>query len=324
VNVVICRENKDHLIEVADYVSRKLANVPHRFKFKFVSVTGLAADQQASGEGITYEEVNTDALGDFLEARGIPFWFYNFPLCRLGRHAAHSHEAAAMGADETYFDFDHRGGDGYYDSGNQIEGRVWPASTCGGCSLRAICPGLEDTYRRQSGAGSLLTQTQPPLEILQAAIAPRAGDPSKAPARLALLSQAPRPTVAVIERREKNWLRFTHPGEAHPLDLWIVELAPGRRAFIEAARFGLSYEPWEDNPRMLLRPAIVAQLEAAGHALEKADAAGLSLTSVVEAVRSAIAPGWSFVPPPEGASVSSAVVPLGRGRFMPPDLRPQA
>ena len=48
VNVVICRENKDHLIDVSRYVLENHRDIPVRFKFKFVSLQGLAMEEEGS------------------------------------------------------------------------------------------------------------------------------------------------------------------------------------------------------------------------------------------------------------------------------------
>ena len=124
VNVVVCQENKDHLLDIASYVCDKLPRVAKHFKFKFLQMMGLAAESAEDGQSLRFEDVDATAVGDYLESRGVPVWFHTFPLCRLGRHKAHSHETGAMAADDTYFDYDHRGGVGYYDSGHQLEGHV--------------------------------------------------------------------------------------------------------------------------------------------------------------------------------------------------------
>jgi MoaA/NifB/PqqE/SkfB family radical SAM enzyme len=318
INTVVCRPNKDHLKDVAAYVLSKLTRVPVRFKFKFVSVTGLAEAQQASGEGIHYEDVDIEPVATFLEERGVPFWFYNFPLCRLGRFAGHAHETAAMGANETYFDYDHRAEEGYYDSGNQIEGRVWPEKSCSSCTVRAICPGLEDTYRRQSGADALSPRSDEPLPILRDAIKDRGGDPSEAEARLQRLARDPRPGRLVVQRRGPNFLRYLHPQEPHPLDISIVELQEGQKAFVTAGKFGLSYEPWENEPRLLRRPRVAAQMEATGNAMEHTAAAGGSLADVLKAARAATAEGWTCEAATPGASYAAAFVNLKIGSAASP------
>jgi pyruvate-formate lyase-activating enzyme len=309
VNVVVCRENKDHLLPIAEYICRKLSNVPLRIKFKFVSMTGLAGDRSERGDEIRYEDVDVIPVGDFLEARGVQFWFHNFPLCRLGRHASHAHEIGVMAVDESYFDFDHRGHDGYYDSGFQLEGHVWPGESCASCNLKVVCPGIEESYRRASGSGGLAVQTADPLPLIEGALRYRSVDPAQAPARLELLRRQPRPAKAVIHRTDKGFLRFHHDQEPNNLDISIADASPDKRAFIKSPRFALSYEPWPGDDGMLRRPNVLALMEAAGHAMEAADARGLSLEETIAAVSGAAAPGWSCLTPPPPAKAEPATAP---------------
>jgi hypothetical protein len=239
VNVVVCRENKDHLLDIARYVCEKYPRIPARFKLKFVSLQGLAATRP--GGALGYSEVDFLRVGDYLEERGAPFWFYNVPLCRLGRHARRSHELATMSVDEQYFDFNHQGAAEYYDSGHQLEGRVWPEAPCSPCSLRPVCPGIEETLRRALGEGSLATRDADPLDLMRFALEDRGADPAAAEGRLIALRGEPRPT-RFIRPRAEGALRFGHVSEPEPLDLLIEEqTSPPRRAFAQTARFTLSY-----------------------------------------------------------------------------------
>lgn len=315
VNVVVCQENKNDLVAVADFVTKSLKNVPIRFKFKFVSIQGLEESRAEGGAGVGYEDVDAIAVGDFLEAKGIPFWFYNFPLCRLGRHAAHAHETGVFVSDETYFDYDHRGGEGYYDSGHQIEGRLWPESSCATCTTKAICPGVEDAYRRAIGLGGLAPRTDDPLQILHDAAIDRGTDPSVAPARLAFLRTEPRPAIAKVRHTDVSIVRFLHDEEPNALEVTIIATGPDKKAFIETGRFGISYTPWEEDKNLMRRPRVAAQMEAAGHALEAADAQGLTLEQAIEAVAAAHAQGWTTEArniPPKPAPAAAALVGLSR------------
>jgi organic radical activating enzyme len=294
VNVVVCQENKNHLVDIARYVCDKLPRVRKRFKFKFVQMMGLAAKNAEDGESLRFEDVDPTAVGDYLESRGVPFWLHTFPLCRLGRHKAHSHELGVMGSNETYFDYDHRGGVGYYDSGHQLEGHVWPEASCAPCSLRAICPGLEASYHRMLGDTALVTQHDDPLAILAAAITDRGGDPATAVERLAALQREPRPSIAIIHRPEQNLVRFRHRDEPQPLELMLAERVANERAYYETARFALSYRPWDGVEEQARRPHVAAIMEAACAALEAADAAGLTVEEAVAAVSQSQVDGWTL------------------------------
>lgn len=275
VNVVVCRENKDALVDVIRYVCGALTHVPLRFKLKFVSLQGLAADDVARGRALAYEEVDLMAAGDELARRGAAFWFYNVPLCRLGGHAARAHEVSTLALDETYFDFDHRGTASYYASGHQLEGRVWPEASCGPCTLRPVCPGLEETYRLAHGASALRTASVDPEAALAFALADRGADPILARARLEALRRAPRPSRFVRPRAD-GALRFVNDAEPEPLDLTVEPRSEGARAFVTTARFAMSYRRSSDGDPSS-RPAIASLLERAAAALRDADARGLDL-----------------------------------------------
>jgi organic radical activating enzyme len=294
VNVVVCEENKDHLVDIARYVCEKLPRVPKRFKFKFVQLEGLAADSAEGGQSLGLEAVDAAPVGDYLEAHGVPFWFHNFPLCRLGNYKSRSHETGVFARNETYFDYDHRAGMGYYESEYQFAGHVWPAKTCEPCSLRAICPGLEASYHRLFGDTVLTTQRDDPLPIVVQALKDLGHDPIGAAERLAVLRREERPSVAVIDRPEQNLVRFRHPDEPQHLELMLSERRPDEKAFFETARFALSYRPWQGIEAQGRRPNVVALLDEAGAALEEADAAGLTMAEAVKAVSQAQAEGWQL------------------------------
>ncbi|MFV8749874.1 radical SAM protein [Nannocystaceae bacterium ST9] len=292
VNVVICRENKDHLIDVARYVSETLAHVPVKFKFKFVSLQGWALDRARGGEQapLRYDEVDFIALSDFLRARGAAFWFYNVPLCHLGEHAIRSHELGVVSIDERYFDMDHRGPNEYYDSGHQLEGRLWPSASCAECSTLALCPGIEESYRLANGGASLHPRSDDPLALVRWALADRKGDPDHAERRLAELRELPRPT-SFIRNRPEGALRFKHPDEALPFDLTVDPRADDKPGFALTEHFVLGYRSRSEADR---QPAaqVLALLERAARILADLDAAGATLEQTRTAIMAAPAEGW--------------------------------
>ncbi|MCB9704994.1 MAG: radical SAM protein [Myxococcales bacterium] len=290
VNVVICRENKDHLIDVAAHVRASLPRVPIRFKLKFVSLQGWAADRAGEGDALGYDEVDFVAVGDYLAGAGADFWFYNVPLCRLGRHARRAHELSTLAVGESYFDLDHRGTSDYYDTGHQLEGRVWPAEPCRPCTLRAICPGLEEQHRRARGAGALVTRSDDPRPLVEFALADRGEDPGRAAARLEELARQPRPETFARERAD-GALRFRHPAEGQPFD---VEVEPRRGDapgyFVgEHLRMGYRTRSAADrNPG----PEIRHLLEAVAEVVRRADAEGLSIEEARRAALAAAPSPW--------------------------------
>ena len=299
VNIVVIRENKDHLRDIARYICETYPRIPVRFKLKFVSLQGLAAESAVgSGTALAYSDVDFISVGDYLAERGVPCWFYNVPLCRLGPHAAQSHELSSLAADENYFDFEHRGDTGYYDSGYQLEGRVWPEPTCARCTFRPFCPGLEETYRRAHGAAAvaaLSARADDPLHPLRVVLADRGFDISLAEARLEVLSLQARPSRFVRPRPE-GALRFEHTAEPEPLDVLIEEqCVPPRRSFAQTARFTLSYRNWaEEDPAQ--RPSVTELLAALVVELGRAEASRRGIVDARAAVARTQAAGWTVDP----------------------------
>lgn len=292
VNVVVCRENKDHLVDVARYVHEGFPKLKARFKFKFVSLQGWEAERAATEKPLGYDDVDFVAVGDYLDEQGAAFWFYNVPLCRLGRHAHHSHEVATLAVDEVYFDLDHRGQEGYYDSGAQFEGRVWPSEPCGDCSLRALCPGLEESHRLARGSSAINACATDPIPLLESALRGRGADPASAAARLAVLVAQPRPE-RFIRQRPEGALRFHHAMELEPLDVTLAERKPDQRAFYQTSRFSLSYRSWDGlDPHT--RPNVQSLLGRACAALDAADARGASIDDARQALAKLAEPGWTL------------------------------
>jgi organic radical activating enzyme len=294
VNLVVCAENKDHLREIVRYVHAALPHVRLRFKLKFVSLQGWAAEKAAkTGDALRYEDVDFVGVGDVLEELDVGYWYYNVPLCHLGRHARHSHEAGTLSCGETYFDLEHRGRDEYYDSGDQLEGRVWPEASCEFCTLEKLCPGLEESYRRVHGVGSVARRSDAPLDFVDFALRDRGEDPLQAQARLEALASQERPRTFVRERAD-GALRFLQsdgaPGaKGNPLDLMVLERDDSKQAYAKTERFELMYRgqlPEES------RAAADVLLRAAVDVLELADAATADLAEATEAIAELKVPGW--------------------------------
>jgi organic radical activating enzyme len=307
VNVVICRENKDHLVDIARYLITNFPRIPVRFKFKFVQLIGLALSQASQGM-LRYSEVDAEAVGDFLEERAVPFWFYNFPLCRLGRHARHSHELGAMAVDERYFDYDHKGATDYIDSGHQLGGHCWP-EPCDSCTLRPICCGIEDAYRSRQGAGELRPRSDDPLPILAYALGDRLQDPASAPRRLEALRKEPRrrEVPQPIEEAPPNppassasgapvldentvRLRLEGTQEALVVELELVLSQPDRPAFVKVGPFGLSY--LGEDETLYEKPGVRELLAAAQETLEQCDPAGTVQAAGAAIVKAVDGLGW--------------------------------
>jgi pyruvate-formate lyase-activating enzyme len=326
VNVVICRQNKDHLVDIARYLTTNFPRIPARFKFKFVQLIGLALSQ-ANQEMLRYSEVDAVAVGDFLEARGVPFWYYNFPLCRLGRHAAHSHELGAMASDERYFDYDHKGGADYIDTGHQLSGRCWP-EPCDPCTLRPMCSGVENAYWMHQGAGELSPHSDDPLPILAHALGDVFQDPALAPERLEALRKEPRrrqveqstspslaPAASAGGASAQNAVRLRLEGAQNEI---VVELQlelsqPDRPAYVKVGPFSLSY--LAEDKTVYEKPGVRQLLAAAAETLKQCDPAG-SVQAAGAAIAKAVGSlGWT--PSAEITQGAPSVLAAARGHTVP-------
>ena len=323
VNTVICRENKEHVVDIARYLTTNFPRIPARFKFKFVSMMGRAASH-TDERMLRYAEVDALPPGDYLEEHGVSFWYDNFPLCRLGRHAAHSLELAGMAADARYFDYDHKGGADYVDTAYQLSGRCWP-ERCDPCTLRPICCGIEHQYLIQQGAGELNARGDDPLPILTRTLVDLGKppfavtlDPATAPERLEALRGDPRPrslnqppheppptstdtapasiapststdaAPAVDDNIVR--LRLERKEEGLVVELQLEMSQPGRAAYAKVGPFSLSY--LADDDGVYARPGVPQLLAQAKQTLKRCapaatlQAAGAAIAQAVEAM------GW--------------------------------
>lgn len=296
VNVVICRENKDHAVDIARYLLGGFPRIPVRFKYKFVAQMGRAASR-ADQEMLRYSEVDALAVGDYLDAHEVPFWYDNFPLCRLGRHAGHSRELSAMASDERYFDYDHQDNREYLDTGYQLLGRCWP-ECCVSCTLRPVCSGIENTYHRRQGAGELSPRSDDPLPLLASALGESGLDPATAPQRLEALRREPRPQFCPIDAAASAAsASVDERGVRVRLERgFVVELQvelsdPDRPAYARIGPFSLSYRSRDAS--VYERPGVRELLVAAAEALREHESSG-SLQAAGAAIAAAAATlGWT-------------------------------
>jgi organic radical activating enzyme len=298
VNVVVCRENHTQLADVLRVLLDDFPRLDPIIKLKFVSIVG-AADREGV-RPLRYDEVDLEPAIDLLRARGATWWVYNFPLCRLppGTDAiASCHEAISFVVDWSYYDYDHRKRDGYYDSGFQLEGSVWPTSPCGACALAPLCPGVEETYRRLHGEGELAAQSHDPRPAIETILRRLGMEESRAPEVLARLEKRPRPArfaVPVTPRAGEAVLLVRHPAfdEAMCLEL---RPADGGRSFASTPSLALSYrrmarEPGDDANGRALLEAMNCALGEAHAARETVPAAAARLASSAAHVD-----GWTCI-----------------------------
>jgi hypothetical protein len=230
-NIVVCRENRDHLGEIADFIKGKFPRIPARLKFKFVSLSGRELSRVEAGEDIfTCGMVNAEGLGRRLSRDRIPFCYYNFPLCRLGGYASHSEELQNIATDEQYFDLSNETG-GYVPAGRMLSGKSWPMEPCGGCSLRELCPGVETAYLVRGGSAAELRRSgRDPRKVLEAAFKEMGRDVSPAVIKRILKRQSrergPEGTRGLVGGAP-DLLCLMHPEESHSFDLGVlVEKTP--------------------------------------------------------------------------------------------------
>lgn len=291
INTVICRENAPQLSEIAAHVRQLLGpQRPVQFKFIFTHLLG-SAWQHARNEGaLRYADVDLVALGDRLTDSGVDFLLDNAPLCRLGSHAFRSLKLKSLVADETYWDrADH--GNTYRPTGFQLSGQVWPASPCDQCTVRALCPGIEEQYARLVGAAELRPMTLDPRVLATQALGLHGANPARAPERLHALSHQPRPSAPIHPLRA-GLIHFHHPDIAHVLELRVEPSQPERPCFKRTPRFDLAYRPWEHG-NATADPRVRGALSRAFAALLAADAAGLALPEAKAQVAAQTGDGWA-------------------------------
>ena len=151
--------------------------------------------------------------------------------------------------DETYFDYDHRAADGYYDSGNQLEGRVWPERSCALARCDRCAPAWKRAIDAWPAKACSRLCSDDPIPMMQFALADRGPDPALAASRLAVVSRFPWPSRFIRPGNNNNALRFKHVDVAELLDLMIEERKEDRRSFFPTDRFALSYLNWGSGRR---------------------------------------------------------------------------
>jgi organic radical activating enzyme len=291
VNLVICRQNAGKVAEILRTLLDGHPRLRPMVKLKFVSVIGAAS--RDGSPPLRYDEVDLRPALALLKERGIDYWLYNFPLCVVPGEAARSHEAQAFALDWRYHDYDHRARDGYYDSGFQLEGNVWPEA-CDRCTLAPLCPGMEETYRRFAGEGELKAQSESALPYVEQILDEAKRDRTQAPVLLAALQQRNRPRRFVPELAPKPGeaaLVFKHPAWDEPLAFELSPADEKRPSFAATPRLRLAYrkaarEPGGDPDGRRLLDALVAQLG-------QADAEGDPIAVAATRLAAAGAPGWS-------------------------------
>lgn len=294
-NVVICEENQNHLLDIARYVVESFPHIPAQFKFKFVSLIGRAGSEARKlGKALRYEDVDITPVGDYLALHNIGVWFGNFPLCRLGEHAASSHELSVMAADEQFFDLFRKENE-YKATGYQLGNRVRPENSCGVCTLRAICPGIERNYIGFGADRALSTRQDAPLPLLESALRRRLLDPALAPRRLAMLAARADAVLAPATAPSAPGLLVSHPTAPHPLRLQVAPRDDGKPAYVKTKRFALSYVAWLDDDAYLC-PEVAVLLAAAARTLNLVDDAGGEIAAASAGlVQAAATCGWQAV-----------------------------
>jgi MoaA/NifB/PqqE/SkfB family radical SAM enzyme len=317
VNVVVCAENAPRLTAVVSGLLARHPGLAPRVKLKFVSVIGAAGER----ETLRYDDADLAGALAALAASGADRWTYNVPLCQIPTgEAAGSHEAQALVLDWRYHDYDHRARDGYYDSGFQLEGNVWPLEPCARCTLAPICPGLEETYRARVGAGELQARADDPEPIVRAILDGAGRDPDEAPGVLERLRARPRPGRFVPPLAPKPGeaaVAFAHPEWPDPLAFEVAAADEKRPAYVRAGRLQLSFRRAARDPgRDPAGQALLAALEAA---LRDAAAAGLPPAEAAERIARACPAPWSCarivrgpIPPPKDAPLAISRRPRSR------------
>jgi len=296
VNTVVCRDNREHLVDLATYMADLLGRALLWWKPKFMSYAG--ATDVVAGGALRYDEIDPTPLAAWARASDKRLAFWGWPLCRLGPDAALAHELATLATDERYFEVDHGRGARYVDRGHQLGHKVWPAEACGRCAVAAICPGIERSYFAEHGMGELAPRSDDPRELLADALA-RAGVSQNE-----LPNLAPRAFGNAVPGEVRVvWCSNAHP---EPLVLTVAPADPERPAYRRTPRFALSYGPWSAGDPFA-RPDVVAALDAAVATLAEADRAGASLAETGAALETAVPLGFRAEEPWENKLGASPV-----------------
>ncbi len=317
VNTVVCRANRERLVDLAAYVADRLGPALLWWKPKFMSYAG--ATDVVAGGGLRYDQVDPLPLAAWARAHERRLAFWGWPLCRLGPEAALAHELATLATDERYFEVDHGRGARYVDRRHQLGHKAWPAEVCGRCTAAAVCPGVEQSYLAEHGAGELAPRSDDPRALLAEALAraglsrgdapslpPRALDHAAACEASEDLSREDAPSRAprALDHAaacEASEVRVAWRSGAHPeaLVLSVAPADPARPAFRRTPRFALSYAPWSSGDPYAC-PDVAAALAAAFAALAEADRAGASLGEAGAALEAAAPPGFRAAPAEAG------------------------
>lgn len=326
VNLVVCEQNKDQVLDVCRYVANALGHTPLHIKLKMVSLQGRATQNAEEVGLLDLSEVDWLGIGKELSSRGISFWVDNLPLCYLGPYAHHSHETELMARDERFFDFDHYSDDGYYSSGYQLEGRIWPEKSCGACSLRPVCAGIEENRWGLNPNLPLTPQTQDPLEVLMNALAlpdnlspPEARERAEAAVkglsleeraklRLEALKKEPRPSY-YSRSKPRGHLRFLHPEVSEPVDVQVQATEEGKKGFFVGERLTLTYRSWSHSAVGESQGAVTL-LKGISQLVSSLDAQGGTPEQARHALSRQPFPGWTVELPAEEKPKAPTLVPL--------------
>jgi len=175
-NVVMNALNRDELLPIARFVNENYPNFARRFNFKAMVMRGAAVENE--WVRIPFSKINFDVFA-YLESENIPFWTENLPVCVAPGFEWHSLNMTTRVFNRTYKDINLEEPSEYYDTGFHDTGKIQP-SACRGCTLRAVCLGVELGYIQFFGTAEFSASTADPVEVVRKVLAGSGADTSPA------------------------------------------------------------------------------------------------------------------------------------------------
>lgn len=160
-NTVICMENAGHLDGLAAYLSGFVPAERFMMNLKFPFITGRAVG--FPGSIPRYDALDMTPLFCFMKKQGLDFRLENFPLCHVPGNEHRVIKTIDMIHKHDYFSRAD-GEKDYAAMGRYIAGYSRPAA-CRSCTLRKICPGLDDRYVETFGSGEVRPKRKSPEPI---------------------------------------------------------------------------------------------------------------------------------------------------------------
>jgi len=226
-NVVMNALNRADLLELARFANERYPSFPRRYNFKAMVLRGAALKN--AWVRTPFSKVRMKEVFSYLEETKVPFWTENVPLCAAPGFEWHSLNTTTRVFERTYKDVNLEDPDSYYDTGFHDTGKTQP-TRCVGCTLRALCPGVELGYLQEYGPREFKPSKADPVRVVEQVLAG---------------SQVPLEQATVTHDRLQRFFRLGPYEERDRVYLYFRTGAHRRATFMVA--------PHEDETRPLLK-----------------------------------------------------------------------